>query len=184
MRRVGSKMASDKMSQWAQKARNPDRRQRCPFTGRDRGIEGNRRNSRYLPAFAANPSAGSRRASFGIDLETDFSRSASMKRRPESGVPKGEGVRGATKRSSYELQAASDKWVQVARRVVYMDVAFTWSFQLEACRSIAHHFSKGCTHKRQAIALYRCPAIRSALAYAPDDHGEWSVPVGSGWCHK
>ena len=177
MRRVGSKMASDKMSQCALKARNPDRRQRCPFTGRDREIAGNRRNSRYLPAFAANPSTGSRRASFGIDLKTDFSRSASIKRRPESGVPKGEDPRGATMRRKGAGNCRSEK----AAAVVYA-ITVSWCLQLSVF--LCSIRGSGCTHKRLAIALYRCPAIRSALAYAPDDHGEWSAPVGSGWCHK
>lgn len=184
MCRVGSKMASDKMSQWTKNLRGPDRCRRRLFLRRIRDDEGLSAQQpvsigvggesvcRFIERIAQNRSA------------TATSRSASMKRRPESGVPKGEGVRGATKRSSYELQAASDKWVQVACRFVCMDVAFTWSFQLEACRSIAHHFSKGCTHKRQAIVLCRCPAARSALACGLGDRGEWSAPIGSGWCRK
>ena len=147
-------------------------------------MNGNRRDSRYLPAFAASLSANSSNTSLGVDLEPARASPHRASVDPNSGNRKERVRRGATKRSSCELKAASDKMIQVACRIVYSDVDFTWSFQLEACRSIARDLLIGCIHTRRAIALYRSPAVHSVLACGLDDHGELSARVASGWCHR
>lgn len=177
MRRVGSKMTADKMSHRAKKTSAADRGRRRIFMRRDRGMKGNRRNSRYPSAFAANLSAGSSNASLGIDLKTDAGRSASMKRRPDSGDSKGEVARGATMRRKGVGNCRSEK-----AAAAMCAITIFCCLQLLVFLYSIHGLN--CRHKRQAIALYRCPAIHSALACGPGDHGEWSVPVGSDWCHK
>lgn len=106
-------MASDKMSQWTKNLRGPDRCRRRLFQRRIREDEGQSAQQpvsigvggesicRFIERIAQNQST------------TATSRSASMKRRPESGVPKGEGVRGATMRRKGAGNCRSEKTAAV-----------------------------------------------------------------------
>ena len=170
-------MPPDKMPQRMKKVRASGQLLRGVFKPDKLPIEGISHDSRYLPAFAACHRADLSDTSADFDLEPVLCQSTSIKRRPESGEPKGRRGEGATmgRKEAGNCRIRENAAVERSRVIRVC-------LQLASVR--CSDLGTGCTHRPPAVALYRCRATRSAPAYGPGDHGEWSVAVAPGSCRR
>ena len=177
MRRVRTKLPPDKMPQRMKKVRASGQLLRGVFKPDKLPIEGISHDSRYLPAFAACHRADLSDTSADFDLEPVLCQSTSIKRRPESGEPKGRRGEGATmsRKEAGNCRIRENAAAERSRII---------RFCLQPVNARCRHRATGCTHKRPAVALCRCRAIHSAPASGLGGHGEWSAATASGLCRK
>lgn len=177
MRRVGSKLASDKMSQGTEHARGF----RSLVTGCvEKAWSADRRHLARQPVSTCL--CGLSISRFGEHIAqarpgTGTGQSASTKRRPESGDTKGAVGVGATmgRKGAGNYRIRKNAAVGVLRTI---------TFCLRLAGFLYSIHATGCTHKLQATVLYRCRATRSAPACGPGDRGGWSARAGSGQCRR
>jgi hypothetical protein len=177
MRRVRTKSPKGKMSRRTKMRRGSGQLLRGVFKRNDRVTDGNWRDSRYLPAFAACHRTQSSNTSAKNDPEPAHASPHRASLDPNLVNRKKEQGEGATmgRKEAGNCRIRENAAAERSRIIPAC---------LQPANARCRHRATGCTRKRPAVAPYRCRAVRSAPAYGPGGHGEWSAAVAPGLYRK